>query len=212
MAKVRAEIKFKNSLLYNLILSNFPRENQQYGVMNVRLAAEEIGINYGILIRYLCLKQNPYAKIRGIKEDMYGPELKRSASKVCSFFSTTAGILFPPELYGVKFSETLIIEREVSFLDAAEAEELMYLPKFVADIELQDAFVKALETLTPREEQIIKQRFGISGEGELTLREVGKIFGVTADRIRSIEAKALRKLRHPSRVEIIRGVKEKKRR
>ncbi|MCP5116105.1 MAG: RNA polymerase sigma factor RpoD, partial [bacterium] len=55
------------------------------------------------------------------------------------------------------------------------------------------------KTLSPREEKILKMRFGLQGGGEQTLEEVGQHFAVTRERIRQIEAKALRKLRHPSR-------------
>lgn len=62
----------------------------------------------------------------------------------------------------------------------------------------RESTTKALSTLPPREERVLRMRFGINTE-EKTLEEVGKIFGVTRERIRQIEAKALRKLRHPSR-------------
>ena len=58
---------------------------------------------------------------------------------------------------------------------------------------------QVLNTLTPREERIIKMRFGLEDGTEHTLEQVGQNFGVTRERIRQIEAKALRKLRHPSR-------------
>ncbi|MEE8607771.1 MAG: sigma-70 family RNA polymerase sigma factor, partial [Nitrospiraceae bacterium] len=57
----------------------------------------------------------------------------------------------------------------------------------------------ALKTLTPREEKIIKMRFGFDDGSQRTLEEVGQLFALTRERIRQIEAKALRKLRHPSR-------------
>ena len=57
-----------------------------------------------------------------------------------------------------------------------------------------------LATLTPREEKVIRMRFGIGERSDHTLEEVGQDFAVTRERIRQIEAKALRKLRHPSRV------------
>jgi RNA polymerase primary sigma factor len=56
-----------------------------------------------------------------------------------------------------------------------------------------------LKSLTPREEKVIKMRFGLEDGSEHTLEEVGQSFAVTRERIRQIEAKALRKLRHPSR-------------
>ncbi len=64
---------------------------------------------------------------------------------------------------------------------------------------LQRAIAEALEELTPREQRILRMRFGIGGTADHTLEEVGKVFGVTRERIRQIEAKALAKLRHSSR-------------
>jgi RNA polymerase primary sigma factor len=63
---------------------------------------------------------------------------------------------------------------------------------------LRDVIVEAIGGLTPREERILRMRFGIGGMAEHTLEEVGKIFGVTRERIRQIEARALSKLRDPS--------------
>jgi RNA polymerase primary sigma factor len=70
---------------------------------------------------------------------------------------------------------------------------------------------RVLKSLTPREEQILKMRFGVGDGTEHTLEEVGRSFQVTRERIRQIESKALKKLRHPSRAEILRGFLEKKR-
>ncbi|PYR85394.1 MAG: RNA polymerase sigma factor RpoD, partial [Acidobacteria bacterium] len=69
----------------------------------------------------------------------------------------------------------------------------------VININLKEMTEQVLNTLTPREERIIKMRFGLEDGTEHTLEEVGQNFGVTRERIRQIEAKALRKLRHPSR-------------
>ena len=71
-------------------------------------------------------------------------------------------------------------------------------------ISLEEQTRKVLATLTPREEQILRMRFGIDMNTDHTLEEVGKQFDVTRERIRQIEAKALRKLRHPSRSERLR--------
>lgn len=69
----------------------------------------------------------------------------------------------------------------------------------VANSDLKDRVREVLKTLTPREEKVLKMRFGIDVASEHTLEEVGKDFSVTRERIRQIEVKALRKLRHPSR-------------
>jgi RNA polymerase primary sigma factor len=73
---------------------------------------------------------------------------------------------------------------------------------------LRDACNDALDTLTPREAKVLRMRFGIEMNTDHTLEEVGKQFDVTRERIRQIEAKALRKLRHPSRSERLRGFLE----
>jgi RNA polymerase primary sigma factor len=68
-----------------------------------------------------------------------------------------------------------------------------------ARLNLSEQTRKTLRALTPREEKILKMRFGIDEKGGHTLEEVGKVFDVTRERIRQIETKALGKLRHPAR-------------
>jgi RNA polymerase primary sigma factor len=67
------------------------------------------------------------------------------------------------------------------------------------NVDLKKQTADVLRTLSPREERIIRMRFGLEDGSEHTLEEVGQNFQVTRERIRQIEAKALRKLRHPSR-------------
>ncbi len=76
----------------------------------------------------------------------------------------------------------------------------------VVKLTLNEMTEWVLNTLTPREERIIKMRFGLEDGSEHTLEEVGQIFGVTRERIRQIEAKALRRLRHPTKSSRLRGL------
>ena len=96
--------------------------------------------------------------------------------------------------------ETPIGEEEDSHLgDFIEDRGVVSPADAVMNISLKEQTDSVLKTLTPREEQVIKMRFGLGDGSEHTLEEVGQRFSVTRERIRQIEAKALRKLRHPSR-------------
>jgi RNA polymerase primary sigma factor len=70
---------------------------------------------------------------------------------------------------------------------------------------LREVTTRILSTLSPREERVLRMRFGIGTQSDHTLEEVGQQFTVTRERIRQIEAKALRKLRHPSRSKKLRS-------
>ena len=96
--------------------------------------------------------------------------------------------------------ETPIGEEEDSHLgDFIEDQGVISPAEAVINLNLKEQTAAVLQTLTPREEQVIRMRFGIGDGSEHTLEEVGQRFSVTRERIRQIEAKALRKLRHPSR-------------
>ncbi len=96
--------------------------------------------------------------------------------------------------------ETPIGEEEDSHLgDFIEDHSMVSPAEAVINVNLKDQTAQVLRTLTPREEKVIKMRFGLEDGSEHTLEEVGQSFAVTRERIRQIEAKALRKLRHPSR-------------
>jgi RNA polymerase primary sigma factor len=96
--------------------------------------------------------------------------------------------------------ETPIGEEEDSHLgDFIEDRGVISPIDHVIVANLKEQTGKVLRTLTPREEQVLKMRFGVGDGSEHTLEEVGRSFNVTRERIRQIESKALRKLRHPSR-------------
>jgi RNA polymerase primary sigma factor len=105
--------------------------------------------------------------------------------------------------------ETPIGEEEDSHLgDFIEDKNTVSPSESVMSNSLEDSTRKVLATLTPREERVLRMRFGIGENSDHTLEEVGQDFEVTRERIRQIEAKALRKLRHPSRSKRLRAFLE----
>ncbi len=104
-----------------------------------------------------------------------------------------------------------VAQEPVSLETPIGEEEDSHLGDFIEDVEapapaeaashtlLKEQLSEVLQTLTPREEKVLRLRFGLEDGRSRTLEEVGKEFNVTRERIRQIEAKALRKLRHPSR-------------
>ena len=105
--------------------------------------------------------------------------------------------------------ETPIGEEEDSHLgDFIEDKNAVSPIDSVVDANLRDSTSRVLKTLTPREELVLRMRFGVGEGSEHTLEEVGRSFNVTRERIRQIESKALRKLRHPSRATRLRAFLE----
>ena len=116
------------------------------------------------------------------------------------------------ELDADRVREIFKIAQEVTSLEAPVGEDReSFLGDFIPDASqlspvdqaskqlLKDHLDEVLHTLSDREARVLKLRFGLEGNKQMTLEEVGKVFGVTRERIRQIEAKALRKLKHPSR-------------
>ena len=105
--------------------------------------------------------------------------------------------------------ETPIGDEEDSSLgDFIEDKRALAPADEVVHTKLGDQIQHLLSELTPREEQVLRKRFGLGEKSDHTLEEVGKLFNVTRERIRQIEAKALRKLKHPSRSQILRSYYE----
>ncbi|AMK11750.1 MAG: RNA polymerase sigma factor RpoD [Pseudodesulfovibrio sp.] len=102
--------------------------------------------------------------------------------------------------------ETPIGDEEDSSLgDFIEDKKATAPAEEVVSTKLSEQIASVLSDLTPREEQVLRKRFGIGEKSDHTLEEVGKLFNVTRERIRQIEAKALRKLRHPVRSALLRS-------
>ena len=105
--------------------------------------------------------------------------------------------------------ETPIGDEEDSSLgDFIEDKKALAPAEEVVNTKLGEQIARVLADLTPREEQVLRKRFGIGEKSDHTLEEVGKLFNVTRERIRQIEAKALRKLRHPVRSQHLRSYYE----
>ena len=96
-------------------------------------------------------------------------------------------------------------EDEGRLADFIEDRQTVSPPEIVINLNLREQTENLLRTLTSREEKVIKMRFGVGDGSEHTLEEIGQNFAVTRERIRQIEAKALRKLRHPSRSQHLRA-------
>ena len=90
-------------------------------------------------------------------------------------------------------------DKETPLIDFIADDNEQSIEDMASQKQLKDKMFEVLKTLTPREEQVLMMRFGLDDGNPKTLEAVGKKFGVTRERIRQIEAKALRKLRHPSR-------------
>jgi RNA polymerase primary sigma factor len=121
-----------------------------------------------------------------IAERMDIPEAK--VRKVLKIMQGPISLEMPIDEEGDSHLSDFIEDRNV--VSPAEA---------VINVNLKERTERVLRTLSPREERIIKVRFGLEDGSEHTLEEVGRSFAVTRERIRQIEAQALRKLRHPSR-------------
>ena len=105
--------------------------------------------------------------------------------------------------------ETPIGEEEGGHLgDLIEDEDAVQPLDAAIQSDLRDAVSRVLGSMTPREERILRMRFGIGTKSDHTLEQVGQVFSVTRERIRQIEAKALRKLKHPSRARALRSFLE----
>jgi len=99
-------------------------------------------------------------------------------------------------------------DEESSLGDFIEDEKSPSPAEAAIERDLSDQTQRVLATLTPREEKVLRMRFGVGEKQDYTLEEVGKVLGVTRERVRQIEAKAIRRLRHPTRVKLLKGFAE----
>ena len=99
----------------------------------------------------------------------------------------------------ISLETTIGDEEDSKISDFIEDESALSPLEATSQVLLREQLLSVIETLTPREQKVIRMRYGLDNSHPRTLEEVGKEFNVTRERIRQIEAKALRKLRHPNR-------------
>lgn len=157
----------------------------------VRQAHEESGISLGTLYDMINLKYKPYRK----------GEVKQVASRLAEYLGYSVEELFPSAALSIRQSsitKTFDVE-DVPALGTGIAGTLASPDHVYDQRDMYEILHGAVETLTPKEAKILKMRFGLEEDEPMTLEEVGEVWGVNRERIRQIEGKALRKLRHPSR-------------
>lgn len=193
MKSVELTIKLRNNLLKErrLIL----------GLTTVKMA-EACGVAYALYIEYENMRASPVGRSRH-RVLRWRP----SAQKIADYHGCLPEELWPQALLAIKQPEvvTKINADEIAMVAklAASAEPSL-LPELALDQgKLATAVAASLGGLTKRERNVLRRRFGLDGEEPETLATIGARMGVKQERVRQIEARALRKLRHPVKVRVL---------
>lgn len=179
---------------------------------NNRLKARRsaLGMTRGELAEAAGVQKATYGQLEALKRDPHHKrtgEWTKTATMLAEFFRTVEEELFPSGVLHVRKPEVVrtINEVDVANLLSDHQQRLLLLPDaLMGETEFKDSVDKILGTLSNREERVLRMRFGIGFSGDHTQVEIGQEQGVGGERIRQIEAKALRKLRHPSRKDQLR--------
>lgn len=126
--------------------------------------------------------------------------LSRVKEKLAQRLKMPFEYLFDPEMYGFGL-QTMTFEKEISLTSLSSKEVLALQAPEIDDVidadQLRETLLKSLGKLSPREETILKMRFGLDDDSPMTLKQIGEQFNLGVERIRQIEKKAMRKLRRP---------------
>lgn len=162
----------------------------------IRQLAEHLGLRYAHMVALVNMSQYPSVRTR------QSSKWRAVGDKLLLLTGVGLDDVFPVELNDLadrplKFA----VVREVPTISLQDVGRVLLPPSQEAELlkgELNEGIDRALKSLTPRQEEVLNCRFGLGGEDEHTLAETGQRLGITAGRVRMIEAAALRKLRHPS--------------
>lgn len=186
----RVIARLKNNRLWSSVLACFPDVKYQTD------AARRLGISPAEFWRLLSMKWWPQ-RLDG--------EWSPIAKKIARTLRVPEDYLFDGELYGRIPAARVELEMGPSELEAFGMLALPAGPDEILEArELEAAVTDGVKSLGPRPAEVLRLRFGLDGGGEHSLAEVGDIFGVGGERIRQIEKKALRRLRHHTRAKRLR--------
>jgi len=189
MKEYRLEVRVKNNWLWWAI--------KGCGFKTQKEFAEAAGVRYCNLGTLLSMKRSALTRDGSWCLD---------ALRIAEYLDVFPEEIFPPK--AMRGIETNIAVRELSEDELSVALEGPMSPEdYVFEKEKTKLLSDALSQLRPREERVVRARFGLNTD-EKTLEEVGKDFGRSRDRIRQIECKALRKLKHPKREKLLRELWE----
>lgn len=183
-SEVRVEARVRNNVLWHAIYDAYP----SVAAFSRKHNLPHMGV--GALLN---LKDTPHHGTTG--------KLKPLARRLIRIFRMHEDDLFPRRLYEIE-QTTAVVEVPMTALPPSSEELRCLLPgpdDVMAADDVRRVVHDALQTLTDREQVVLVRRFGLDGDDPATLREVGEQIGVQQERIRQIEAAALRKMRHPSR-------------
>lgn len=165
------------------------------GLTNTALA-EAVGITGSVYGHLENMKMSPVSKKTGT--------WKLSVLRLADYFKAQPGELFPSVVFDIiaPVTEVKLDGEDVGLL-MEQMRGALLSEASSEDTWSETGLATALETLTPREERVVKTYFGLTGDGEATFETIGESLNVTLERARQITMKALRKLRHPSRANLI---------
>jgi RNA polymerase sigma factor (sigma-70 family) len=189
MKDYRLEIKIKNNYLYEKM--------QEKGISTASELARVVGLGPSVIGEILNLKVTAYTNKGTVRS---------SIQCLCDFFSCNPEDLFPAQhIFDPLTVNQGAIQANIGELMSSNLLESVHNPDLLAEtIEQKEAIEKTLGQLTSREKKVLEVRYGLGDEEACTLKEAGIKFNVSPERLRQIEAKALRKLRHPDRTKHLR--------